>query len=602
MRAGAAPDRRSFLVGVACCAAIPGLARAATAEDVRLNAFFEEVFRRNLSRSPIEQSRLGVRDDQDKWDDVSEGTQIEDAALTRGDLRRLQEFDFAKLSSQAQLSYRLFAYLARDSLKLFAFRRDDYVVSQMGGMHTRVPITLLNWHPIASRSDAEAYIARLEGVKPLMAQVCARLAAQEAAGVRLPRFIYPLVIGASRNVISGAPFDASGKDSPLLADFRKKIAASLPSGERDALLARVVAALKDGVEPGYRSLIAQLEAAQAVATDDAGVWRLPNGAAYYRAMLEHYTTLPVTPDELHRMGLEEVARVRNQMMDLKNRLGFSGPLSAFFEYIRKDPKSYYADSAAGRAAYVADAKSLLAGVLARENEFLGVKPKADIVVRPVEAWREASAAKAFYSSPPADGSQPGIFYINLFDMKAAPKYELAVELYHEGVPGHHIETEIGQEIPGLPRFRRFASIAAYSEGWALYAEGLADELGLYRDGYDEFGRLSLSMMRAARLVVDTGIHAMKWSREQAIAYFDENMPGTHYDNAREIDRYIVLPGQANAYEVGKNEILKLRAEAKAALGSRFVLRDFHDTVVDSGPLPLPILDENVRAWIARTRQ
>lgn len=595
--------RRDFLTlsgGTFASAVLP--AWADNSDDARLNAFFEAVFQRNLDRSPIEQSRLGIKRNQDKWDDISEAHEIEDASLTRSDLARLHAFDFAKLSAQAKLSYRMFEYLANDSLNLFAFRRDTYLVSQMGGLHTRVPITLLNNHPIANVSDAEAYIARLEDVRPLMAELVARLIEQEQGGVRLPGFIYPLVIAPSQNVIAGAPFDTTGKDSPLLADFQAKAMAKFAPAHAESLVARATKALTGSVGPGYRSLIAHLMDAQKSATNEAGVWRFRDGGAYYQAMLQHYTTLPLSPEALHRIGLAEVARIRGEMAGVARQLGFKGTLSDFFKTVRNDPQSYYADSAAGRAQYVADAKSLLSGVLAREGEFLGTKPKADIVVRPVEAWRASSAAKAFYQSPPADGSRPGIFYINLYDMKAAPKYELAVELYHEGVPGHHIETEIGQEIPGLPSFRKFASIAAYSEGWALYAEGLADELGLYHGPYEEFGRLSLAMMRAARLVVDTGIHAQKWTRDQAIAFFDDNMPGTHYDNAREIDRYIVLPGQANAYEVGKNEILKLRTEAKQALGSRFVLKDFHDAVVDNGPLPLPILADTVHAWIEKARR
>ncbi|HEY1837176.1 MAG TPA: DUF885 domain-containing protein [Rhizomicrobium sp.] len=577
-------------------------AAAQGSEDARLYQFFEDVFQRDLSRSPMRQSRLGIHTNQDKWDDISEAHEIENAALKRSDLERLHTFAFAKLSAQSQLSYRMFEYLTNDALALFAVRQDDYLISQMGGMHTRVPVILLNSHPIATGADADAYIARLAGVKPLMDVLITRLTAQEAAGVYLPKFCYPLVIEPTQNVITGAPFDASGKDSPLLADFRAKVTgAKFSDADRDALLARANTALLDGVGPGYRTLIAHLEAAQGPATDIAGVWRLPNGDTYYRAMLKHYTTLPVTAKELHQMGLDEVARIQGEMRGIMQQLGFTGTLPQFFDHVRNDPNSYYPDNDAGRAQFVADAKALLAGVLAREDDFLGVKPKADVVVRPVEAWRAKSAAKAFYQSPPEDGSQPGIFYINLYDMKAAPKYELAVELYHEAVPGHHIETELGQEIPGLPRFRKFASIAAYSEGWALYAEGLAKELGLYHDAYQEFGRLSLAMMRAARLVVDTGIHSMKWTRDEAIAYFDANMPATHFDNAREIDRYIVLPGQANAYEVGKNEILKLRAQAQAALGDRFVLKDFHDAVVDNGPLPLPILAENVSAWIAKEK-
>jgi uncharacterized protein (DUF885 family) len=220
-----------------------------------------------------------------------------------------------------------------------------------------------------------------------------------------------------------------------------------------------------------------------------------------------------------------------------------------------------------------------------------------VVVRPVEPWREHSAAKAFYQGPSPDGSRPGIFYINLYDVRAAPRYQLPAVLYHEAIPGHHLETAIAYELENLPRFRKFSSIAAFSEGWGLYSERLAKEMGLYQDPYDDFGRLSMELMRAVRLVVDTGLHEMRWTREQAIEYFDRNTPGSPYDNRREVERYIVLPGQATSYAVGMLKILELRERARTALAERFDLRAFHDVVLGNGPLPLPVLEERVEQWI-----
>jgi uncharacterized protein (DUF885 family) len=249
---------------------------------------------------------------------------------------------------------------------------------------------------------------------------------------------------------------------------------------------------------------------------------------------------------------------------------------------------------------VADAERLLEAIDGRADEIIGVKPKAGVVVKPVEAWREKTAAKAFYDSPPQDGSRPGIFYINLYDMGAAPKYELPVLLYHETIPGHHVETVVAYELKDLPKFRKFASISAFSEGWSLYSEVLPREIGLYQDPYDDFGRLSLSLLRAVRLVVDTGIHAKKWTREEAVAYMDQNMPSSHYDNQREIDRYTVWPGQATTYYVGMQKILFLRGKAREALGDAFDIRTFHDVVLGDGPLPLPLLEKNVDDYINAT--
>jgi uncharacterized protein (DUF885 family) len=593
--------RRTLLAAGAAFAAFrPAL--AADSEGARLNAFFEQVFQRQLDRSPIRQSRLGIRTAQDRWDDISEARAIESAALARADLKALAGFKVDALSPQDRLSLRMFEQSRRQALDGFEWRRNDYLLTQMGGMHRTVATTLLNSHPIDSRADAEAYIARLRGVRPLMAQLVVELKRQEAAGVRPPRFVYDLVIGEAENLAKGRPFDDGPADSPLLADVKAKLdKRDWPQADKAALLARVQAALVSDFGPGYRALIAHLRASQAMATDDDGVWKLPRGDAYYRYALEDYTTLPLTANALHALGLKEVATIQADMRTVLAKVGVTGTLPEAFARVRADKSQFYPDTADGRAAYLADAKAMLAEVQGREDEFLGARPKAEVEVRAVEAWREKSAAKAFYQNAAQDGSRPGIFYINLYDMGAAPKYQLPVTLYHEAVPGHHVETMVAYELKGLPRFRKYASIAAFSEGWGLYSERLAGELGLYKDPWQEFGRLSLSLMRATRLVVDTGIHAMKWTRAQAVAYLDANMPSSHYDNQREIDRYIVLPGQATSYYVGMMKILELRERARTALGARFDLRAFHDAVLGDGPVPLPILEEKIDAWIATRR-
>ncbi len=570
-------------------------------ESERIDAFFERVFERNLARSPIRQSRMGIKTAQDRWDDISEQRQLEDVELARADLRELATFQFDRLDAARKLSHRLFERNLREGLRGFQWRRHDYLVTQMGGIHRRIATTLLTSHPIAERADAEAYIARLERVKPLLEQLIVELRRQEAAGVQPPRFVYDLSIGEAANLLKGRPFD-DGADCPMLADFRAKIAAAgWPAGEQAALASRAEAALRTGFGPAYRQLIEHLRGAQKSATDVAGAWKRPGGATFYRYSLESYTTLPVEPDQLHELGLKEVARIHAEMRVIMQRVGFGGSLQDFFRSVRENPRLHYADTAAGREEYLADTRKLLDGIRARQGEVLGLTPKADVVVRPVEPWREQSAAKAFYQGPSQDGSRPGIFFVNLYDMHAAPRYQLPVVLYHEAIPGHHVETAVAYELPALPRFRKFDSVAAFSEGWGLYAETLAKEMGFYADPYDDFGRLALGLMRAARLVVDTGLHEERWTREQGIAYFDDNTPGSHYDNQREVERYIVLPGQATSYAVGMLKIVELRERARNSLGARFDLRAFHDVVLGSGPLPLPILEENVDSWIRARR-
>ncbi|MHA4837589.1 DUF885 domain-containing protein [Sphingopyxis sp. MSC1_008] len=593
--------RRNFIGSAALAGAAliaPPVFAIQTDEDARLDAFFEAIFQRSLDRSPTRQSALGIRRDQDKWDDIGEARELEDHKLREADRAALKGFDAAKLSPQAALSLRMFARSTELALRDFRWRHHDYVMTQMGGMHTRVPSTLTNSHPITDKADAEAYIKRLEGVAPLMAQAVQRIAAQEAKGIRPPRFVYGLVLEPCLNLLKGAPFDGEG-DSPIFADFRGKVAkAGLSDAERADLIARGTAALQGGFAAGYRTLIAHLRAAETKADATAGVWKLPDGQAYYAAQLESYTTLPLKATDVHALGLKEVAGIHDAMRAIMQQVGFAGDLQSFFSFMRSDPRFYHPDTDAGRAAYVAEADALLGQIRARQGELFAHLPKASVEVRAIEAWREKSAPKAHYRNPPQDGSAPGIFYINLSDMKAQPRYQLAATLYHEAIPGHHVETCIAHEMEGLPKFRRFASIAAFSEGWGLYSELLPKEMGLYADPYSDFGRLSLSLMRACRLVVDTGIHSLQWTREQGIAYFDANMPSSHYDNQREVERYIVIPGQATSYYIGMQKIIELRARARAKLGDRFDLRRFHDVTLGAGPLPLPLLEERIDAWIA----
>jgi uncharacterized protein (DUF885 family) len=593
---------RRALGGAFATFALAHPALAQGSETERLNAFFERVYQRNLARSPIAQSRRGLKTDNDKWDDISEARELESHELRKRDLAELKAFRFDALEPQAKVSYRLFEQGAQDSIEGYRWRRHDYLVTQMGGLHRRVATVLTSNHAIDTKADAEAYVARLYGVKPLMGQLVEALARQEAAGIKPPKFVFALTIGECENQVKGRPFNAGPADAPVWADFKAKVAKlNLPAVESAALLARGEAGMRDGFGPGYRQLITHLKKAEATADTRDGVWKLPDGEAYYRYQLKQSTTLPVTAEELHALGLREVARIQDEMRGVMAKVGFKGSLQDFFAFVRTDSQFYYPSSAEGRAHYIADAEGLLAKAVAKQGEVFNIKPKAKVEVRAVEGWREKSAAKAFYQNPSEDGARPGIFYVNLYDMGAQPRFQLPVVLFHEAVPGHHVETAVAYELKGLPNFRKYSSVGAFSEGWGLYSELLAKEMGLYETPYDEFGRLSLSLMRAARLVVDTGLHAKRWSREQALAYFDENMPASKFDNQREIDRYVVYPGQATSYYVGMVKILELRERARRELGDRFDIRAFHDAVLENGPLPLPLLDEAIQAWIARRK-
>jgi uncharacterized protein (DUF885 family) len=570
----------------------------ASDEEARLEAFFEEVFQRDLARSPIRQSRMGIRDRQHEWDDISDTARQGAIADLLGDLEQLAGFDLTALSPEARESVRLFEWAAHERLARHEWRYHDYILSQMAGMHTRVGIALMNTHPVRSREDAEAYIARLRAVPALFESLIDELRAQEAAGVRPPQFVYGHVMDAARNLITGQPFSDDG-DSPLWGDFTGKLdSAQLSDADRDTLRIAARQALLEDFGPAYERLLDYLADARTRAPGQGGVWRLPDGEAYYQAQLERFTTLPgLTAQEIHAYGLAEVARIHDEMRQIMDGTGFGGDLAEFFVFMRESPDFYFEDSEEGREAYLARARAMLEEIRGRQDELFSLQPGVDVVIEAVEPWRERTAAKAFYQSPPRDGSRPGVFYINLYDMGAAPLYQLPALLYHEAIPGHHVETVVAYELEALPLFRRYLSISAFSEGWGLYSERLAREIGLYQDPYDDFGRLSMEVLRAARLVVDTGIHAFGWSREEAIAYMDEVVPASHYDNLREVERYIVYPGQAVSYAIGMMKILELRATAREALGDAFDLRQFHDVVLGSGPVPLAMLEDNVMAWV-----
>ncbi|MEX1147123.1 MAG: DUF885 domain-containing protein, partial [Sphingomonadales bacterium] len=374
----------------------------------------------------------------------------------------------------------------------------------------------------------------------------------------------------------------------------------LDDDEADMLLVAAQRALLDSVGPAYENLIGTLERLEPLAEGNHGAWSLPDGANYYDYQLAYYTTTDLTAAEIHQIGVEDVARIHHQMQDIMDEVGFEGTLQEFFAFMQEDEQFYYPDTDEGREDYLADARARIETMRGQLDDVFRLQPKADLTVRRVEEFREQSAGKAFYQMPALDGSRPGIYYANLYDMSQMPTYELEALAYHEGIPGHHMQIAIKQELEDLPRFRKFAYFGAYTEGWGLYAEKLPREMGFYEDPYSNFGRLSMELWRAARLVVDTGLHHKRWTMDEAVAYLDENTPNPHDDNVRGIQRYIVMPGQATSYKIGMIKILDLRERAKDALGEAFDIRDFHDEVLRNGALPLSVLEQQVDQWIART--
>lgn len=574
------------------------------AESAKANAFFEKAFDDGIARSPMFMTQLGMKRDYDKWDEFTEQKSLEDLRFAVEQLAELKRtINFAALDEQTRLSYRLFVSQTEEVIEGWKWRHHDYPLNQMRGMHASAPAFLINFHRVDDVADARAYIARLRGMGPLFDQVMAGVTERQKQGILPPKFVFPLVIDATRQVVSGEPFEQSAGKSALWEDFTAKVAAlkDVDTATREALLADGRAALVEVVKPTYDRLLALLEAQHRVATDDDGVWKLPDGRAYYDFKLRGYTTTNLSADEIHETGLREVARIHSEMAAIKTQVGFKGTLPEFFVFMREDPRFYYPNTPEGKQAYITRATAFIDAMRARLDELFIVKPKAALVVKPVEPFREEGSAAAFYERPAPDGSRPGAYYVNTFEMKGLPIYEMESLAYHEGIPGHHMQIAIAQELEGIPRFRKFGGNTAYIEGWALYTELVPKEHGFFTDPYMDFGRLSSELLRATRLVVDTGIHTRKWTRQQTMDWLRANAPFPERDIFTETNRYIVLPGQACSYKVGMMKILELRELAKRELGTRFDLREYHDLVLKDGALPMSLLEENVRAWIARKR-
>ena len=575
-------------------------AAVASSESEKANNLFEQIFMDNVRRSPLLQTRLGIKDDYDKWQDLSDEHFQAGLELTRQHLTMLKGIDQSKLDDTTRVSYLLMQQELQQELDDAKWRLYSYPVNQMFGTHSQVPSLLINQHSISSESDAKAYIARLNGVPQLFSQLQQQLQQRADAGIIAPAFVFPHVISASENVITGAPFD-DGPDSTLLADFSKKVQQlNLNENASKLLLDEARIALLTSVKPAYSSLINYLQTLAQKAGAVDGVWRFKDGDAFYNAALQSTTTTNLTAEQIHQIGLDDVARIHNEMRAIMQQTGFNGDLKAFFNFMQSDEQFYYPETAEGKAAYLAEATAVIDHMRSRLDELFLVKPKADMIVKAVEPFREKSAGKAFYQQPSMDGSRPGIYYANLYRMSDMPKYELEALAYHEGIPGHHMQLAIAQELDNMPKFRRFGGYTAYIEGWGLYTELLPKEIGLYQDPYSDFGRLAMELWRACRLVVDTGIHAMRWSREDAIQYLLDNTPNTPTAIEKAIERYIVMPSQATAYKIGMLKIVELREKAKTALGDKFDIRMFHDVVLKNGAVPLDVLEQLVDEYIAAT--
>ncbi len=573
-------------------------------ESAKANAFFNRVFDEGMARSPMFMAELGIKKDTDKWDDMSETRTLEDFVINVQNLAELKRtINFAALDDPTQISYRLFVSAAERTIEGWKWRYHNYPLNQLSSLPSEAPAFLINYHPIDNVADARAYIARLRGIGLLFDQMLEGVKIREARGIIPPRFVFPLVVDSMKEIISGQPFDSSAKKSAMLEDFEGKVGAlkDVDATSKQELLTAARSALTEIVKPAYEKILTVLAAQEKIATDDDGVWKLPDGPAYYAFALREATTTHLTAGEIHQLGLTEVARIHHDIQAIMTKVGFKGDLQAFFKFIKEDPQFYYPTTPEGKAAYMKRATTIIDDMRVRLDEFFITKPNAPLIIKPVEPFREQGAAGAFYEHPSADGSRPGIYYVNTVDMRGLPIFEMETLAHHEAIPGHHMQIAIAQELTSIPKFRMYGGNDAYAEGWALYCEYFPKEFGFYTDPYQDFGRLNDELLRAVRLVVDTGIHEKHWTRAQVVDYFRQNTPNPERDIFTETNRYIVSPAQATSYKIGMLKILELRALAKKELGPAFSLREYHDLVLKNGAVPMDILEENVRTYIAKKK-
>ena len=583
-------------------AAVAAAEAAQPSRNAALAAFFEEYDKAQLALSPVSKAYRGIVDaDYGRFDEIGDAADARSQALGEATLARLNaQFGNIALAPADQLSVDLFRNMIARRTEAYRFRDYGYVFDQMNGIQSELPAFMINIHRVSDLASAQAYVQRLQATGPAIDQAIAVSRKRADAGVMPPRWVYPYVINDIGNVVAGAPFDA-GKDSALFDDFKTKVSKlSVPDAEKARLIGEARAALLTSVKPAYARLLTEMQRQQKLAGTDDGIWRLPDGAAFYAERLRYYTTTDLSPDQIHQLGLEQVARIHDEMRAVQAQIGFTGTLQQFFAHMRTRPENYFPNTAEGKAAYLAETQTALDRMRAKLPEFFSpaALPQAPLLVKAVEPFRERSAGKAFYQDPPPDGSRPGTYYVNLYDMRDMPKTELEALAFHEGLPGHHLDGSVTTRLEDLPPFRRFGGYTAWSEGWGLYAERLGKDMGFYADPYRDFGRLQLELHRAIRLVVDSGIHHKRWTREQAIKYVEDNSADSKGGIVKAIERYIVYPGQATAYMVGRLKITELRERARARLGDRFDIKGFHDAVLLSGGVPLDVMEKRVDAWIA----
>ena len=563
------------------------------------NQFFESVFLDQVQESPEFQTRLGYKSNYDQWDDITWEQRKRKIRKGIYNLKYLHDtIDYDKLDEATKISYRLIERRFERQIESNDYIFNSYPVTHRGGKHSSIPSFLINYHNVDDEEDVKDYLKRLRNIEPLMDDLIRELNLREDLNIVAPQFVYPQAIKVSQNIISGYPFEDVKKRNVLFNDFSKKLDKLDLSGPvKTRYLSEAEDILVTIVNSSYRKLIDFLSTQETKATDNFGVWKYTNGAEYYQFQLDGFTTLGLTPEQVHATGLQEVERIHQEIYGIMEETQFEGTLQDFFEFMRTDPQFYYPDNQKGREAYLNQVNVVMDTLTANIDQLFNGLPSIPFIVKAVEPYREESAGIAFYQRGKADGSRPGIYYANLYTMQDMPTYKLENLAYHEAIPGHHMQISIALETKGMPSFRKYGGYSVYSEGWALYSETLPKEVGLYKDPYSDFGRLSGELWRACRLVVDTGIHHYRWTREEGIEYYRSNTANPEGECVKMVERHIVWPGQAVSYKIGMLKIQELREYAETALGEKFSLQDFHDIVLKNGAMTMDILQDVVYQWV-----
>ena len=563
------------------------------------NQFFESIFLDQVQESPEFQTRLGYKSNYDQWDDIT--WEQRRSKIRKGiyNLKYLHDtIDYDKLDEATKISYRLIERRFERQIESNDYIFNSYPITHRGGKHSSIPSFLINYHNIDDEDDVKDYLKRLRNIEPLMDDLIRELNLREDLNIVAPQFVYPQAIKVSQNIISGYPFENVKKNNVLFDDFSKKLDKLDLSGPvKTRYLSEAEAILVTIVKSSYQKIIDFLSTQETKATDNFGVWKYKDGAEYYQFQLDGYTTLGLTPEQIHATGLQEVERIHQEIYGIMEATQFEGTLQDFFEFMRTDPQFYYPDNEEGRKAYLDQTSTIMDTLKANIDQLFHGLPTIPLMIKAVEDYREESAGIAFYQRGKADGSRPGIYYANLYTMQDMPKYKLENLAYHEAIPGHHMQISIALETKGMPSFRKYGGYSVYSEGWALYSETLPKEVGLYKDPYSDFGRLSGELWRACRLVVDTGIHHYRWTREEGIEYYRSNTANPEGECVKMVERHIVWPGQAVSYKIGMLKIQELREYAETELGEKFSLQDFHDIVLKNGAMTMDILQDVVYQWV-----